>query len=266
MKNVSFLIADDSPSIRSVVKSTIYDQLGSQRILSAVNGLTAKLILQKQAVDIIISDLDMPHLDGFQLLSFVRSHSKLKDTPFIMMTSEDSKESVVDAIQKGVTQYLVKPFTSERLEEAIRRAWYGSEQRRSARITDLPPHSLEVSFDLEKSKKGSIKNLSKTGILIELPYSDEIKLFAKCRVAFKFSLGKRGTFKVTELVYNTVRIETADYSTSSNTMCHVAVNLDADASQQESINQLTELMDILTLEGVKHATVEQELESLDFED
>lgn len=266
MKNVSFLIADDSQSIRSVVKSTIYDQLGSQRILSAVNGLTAKLILQKQAVDVIISDLDMPHLDGFQLLSFVRSHPKLKDTPFIMMTSEDSKEFVVDAIQKGVTQYLVKPFTPERLEEAIRRAWYGSEQRRSARITDLPAHTLEVAFDFEKSQKGVIKNLSKTGILIELPYSEDIKLFSKCRIGFRFSLGKRGSFSVTELVYDVVRIETADHTDPTSTLCHVAINLDEGASQPACLTQLTELIDVLTLEGVKRATLEQELETLGPED
>ncbi|WP_394183997.1 response regulator [Marinomonas posidonica] len=255
MKNVSFLIADDSQSVRSVVKSTIYDQLGSQRILSAVNGLTAKLILQKQAVDVVISDLDMPHLNGFQLLDFIRSHPKLKDTPFIMMASEDSKSFVVDAIEKGVTQYLVKPFTPERLEDAIRRAWYSSEQRRNARVSDLPPHRFQVSFKFQESVPGKIKNISSSGMLFEVPYTDQISLFDKCRVGFSMPTSKAQDISITELVYDIVRIEAANSTQENLHVCDVAINLDVLESQPNCVNELAKLMDSLTLEGVKNRQV-----------
>ncbi|KZN13260.1 response regulator [Marinomonas sp. TW1] len=255
MKNVSFLIADDSQSVRSVVKSTIYDQLGSQRILSAVNGLTAKLILQKQAVDVVISDLDMPHLNGFQLLDFIRNHPKLKNTPFIMMASEDSKSFVVDAIEKGVTQYLVKPFTPERLEDAIRRAWYSSEQRRSARVSDLPPHRFQVSFMSQESVLGKIKNLSSSGMLFEVPYTDQIRLFDKCRISFSMPTSKAQDITIKELVYDIVRIEASSPIQEGVHVCDVAINLDTLESQPNCVNDLTKLMDALTLGGVKNRQV-----------
>ncbi|AEF54692.1 response regulator [Marinomonas posidonica] len=265
MKNVSFLIADDSQSVRSVVKSTIYDQLGSQRILSAVNGLTAKFILQKQAVDVVISDLDMPHLDGFQLLSFIRNHPKLKNTPFIMMASEDSKSFVMDAIEKGVTQYLVKPFTPERLEDAIRRAWYGSEQRRNARISNLPAHRFQVSFNSQDAVLGKIKNISSSGMLFEVAYTDQIRLFNKCRVSVSMPTSKAHEITIAELVYDIVRIETTDSVKEGVHVCNVAINLDTSESQPDCVTELARLMDSLTLEGVKTRQVQETQDDLNDE-
>lgn len=256
MKNVSFLIVDDSQSVRSIVKSTVYDQLGSQRILSASNGLAAKLILQKQFVDIIISDLDMPHLDGFELLSFVRSHPKLKSTPFIMMTSEDEKEFVVNAIEKGVNQYLVKPFTTEKLEEAIRRSWHDAEKRRSTRVSDLPPHDLSVQFtDDAPAVTGSINNISVSGVLIEVEYSEEMTLFSNCKINISAKNKQNKTIQVKGLECSVIRVEAHDSSDKSSRRCLVAVSINDEANTDKTLRSLNKLMDSLAEEGIDEAVV-----------
>ncbi|WP_191602987.1 response regulator [Marinomonas algicola] len=247
MKNVSFLIVDDSQSVRSVVKSTVYNQLGSQRILSAANGLAAKMILQKQAVDIIISDLEMPHLDGFELLSFVRSHPKMKSTPFIMMTSEDSKDFVVNAIEKGVNQYLVKPFTTEKLEDAIRRSWYSAEQRRNARIFNIPPHKLSLQFNDAFATSGLINNISISGILFEMEYSEHISLFSKCSVSLNIEINEKQTTKLSNLVCRVIRIEAQDFKDLTSCKCRVAVHIDEETNEGKTLRSLNKLMDSLSL-------------------
>ncbi|MCZ2720808.1 response regulator [Marinomonas sp. 15G1-11] len=262
MKNVSFLIVDDSPSVRSVVKSTIYNQLGSQRILSAANGLAAKLILQKQAVDIIISDLEMPHLDGFELLSFIRSHPKLKNTPFIMMTSEDSKDFVVNAIEKGVNQYLVKPFTTEKLEDAIRRSWYSAEQRRNARVFNLPPHEISLVFDEEYTTKGTINNISVSGILCELDYSEAINLFASCNINIVVKINDKKTERVKTLNCRVIRIEAQDFKDKLSRGCRVAVHVDEEANAGKTLRSLNKLMDSLTMKGLSNDVFEEKSEAI----
>lgn len=247
MKNVSFLIVDDSQSVRSVVKSTIYNQLGSQRILSAANGLAAKMILQKQPVDIIVSDLDMPHMDGFELLSFVRSHPKLKSTPFIMMTSEDGKDFVVNAIEKGVNQYLVKPFTTEKLEDAIRRSWYSAEQRRNARVFNIPPHEISLEFNDSYTTTGVINNISVSGILFELDYSYEMSLFASCNINITVRINDHKTEKVKGLIGRVIRIEVQDFKDLSSCTCRLAVHIDEEKNNGKVLRSLNKLMDTLTI-------------------
>ncbi|WCN10120.1 response regulator [Marinomonas mediterranea] len=256
VKNVSFLVVDDNQSFRSIVKSTINDQLGSLRVISAVNGLIAKLILQKQTVDIVISDVDMPRLDGFELLSFMRSHPKLKHIPFIMMTPEDSKEFVCNAIEQGVTEYLVKPFTIEKLEDAIRRSWYGAEQRRNGRISNLPSHTLEVSFSDGHTLNASVVNISASGIRYEVQYIDEIRLFSKCSASLSVDISKTRTVSVETLVCDIVRVEAVDFSNSHSRRCYVAVSVNDVESGGNALNDLNRLIDVLTREGTSQSESE----------
>lgn len=251
MKNVSFLIVDDLQSVRSIVKSTVYNQLGSQKILSAVNGLAAKVILQKQPVDIIISDLEMPRMDGFELLSFVRSHPKLKNIPFIMMTSEDEKEFVVNAIQKGVSQYVVKPFTTEKLEEAIRRSWHSAEQRRNTRISHLPQHEVSMQFNGSNIRKGFIANISTSGILIELEYNEEMALFSSCIVNIAVKFDDNKTKKIMGLVCKVIRVEAQNFNDQSSHSCRVAVHVFEEDNTSKTLNLLNQMISALTENGVK---------------
>jgi two-component system chemotaxis response regulator CheY len=251
VKNVSFLIVDDLQSVRSIVKSTVYNRLGSQKILSAVNGLAAKMILQKQPVDIIISDLEMPRMDGFELLSFVRSHPKLKNIPFIMMTSEDEKEFVVNAIQKGVSQYVVKPFTTEKLEEAIRRSWHSAEQRRNTRISHLPQHEVSLQFNDSNIRKGHITNISTSGILIELEYNKEMALFASCVVNFTVKFNENKTKKIMGLVCKVIRIEAQNFNDPSSHSCRIAVHVFEGDNTSETLSSLSLMIGALTENGMK---------------
>ena len=249
MKNVSFLIVDEDQSVRSMIKSTVYNQLGSFRILSAVNGLLAKAILQKQSVDIIISGLDVSYIDGFELLAYIKSHPKFQSIPLIMMTSGDEKRIVIDPVQKDVSQYLVKPFTAEKLESAIRRSWYSAEKRRNTRISHLPDHKVSIQFSgsvtTSVTTSGRIINISQSGILIELVHIDEILLFANCiiNIGIKFSDNK--IKKVKGLVCKVIRMEAQCSNDRSSRVSRIAVHIFDDNNDSATLSSLNRMMDAL---------------------
>ena len=89
--------------------------LGYTQILQAEDGDVAWRALSniKPPVDLVIADWNMPKSTGYELLQKIRSDPRFKDLPFIMSTTENEKDKVLDAIKAGVTNYIVKPFTAE---------------------------------------------------------------------------------------------------------------------------------------------------------
>lgn len=115
---IRVLVVDDQQTIRSLVRTGL-QQLGFVEITEAVDGEDALRKLLAQKVHLIISDFNMPNLDGLSLLRAVRAHDGLKSTGFIMLTGRADKELVQRAVQFGVNNYLVKPFTVATLKEKI---------------------------------------------------------------------------------------------------------------------------------------------------
>lgn len=109
-----FLIVDDYESMRRVTSGQLRS-MGATHILVAKNGAVALDILQKQHVDIVLSDWNMPVMTGLELLRAVRADKKLAHLPFIMITAEVERKCVAEAIACGVSELLIKPFTMERL-------------------------------------------------------------------------------------------------------------------------------------------------------
>jgi two-component system chemotaxis response regulator CheY len=120
--NIKILIVDDFSTMRKIIRN-ILTQLGFKNILEADDGTTALEILKKEKVDLIISDWNMPKMNGLELLKAVRSDETIKDIPFVMVTAEAQKENILEAIKYKVNQYIVKPFTPETLKEKLEKVF-----------------------------------------------------------------------------------------------------------------------------------------------
>ncbi len=116
--DMKILIVDDFATMRRIVKN-ILTQLGFKNFIEADDGSVAWEILQKEQVDFIVSDWNMPKMPGIELLKKVRADEKLKDIPFLMVTAEAQKENIIEAVKAKVSNYIVKPFTPETLGEKI---------------------------------------------------------------------------------------------------------------------------------------------------
>ena len=115
---ISVVVADDQSSMRSLIRHGL-SQLGFTDIRDAPDGDTALKALTTKPAHLVLSDLNMPGLDGLGLLKTVRETDALKRTAFIMLTGSSDRESVQKAIQLGVNNYIVKPFTVANLRERI---------------------------------------------------------------------------------------------------------------------------------------------------
>ncbi|MGQ9745207.1 MAG: response regulator [Dissulfurimicrobium sp.] len=116
--NIKVMIVDDFATMRKIVKNILI-QLGFKNFLEADDGSTAWDLLQKEEVNLIISDWNMPKMSGIELLKKVRADERFVNLPFIMVTAEAQKENIIEAVKARVTNYIVKPFTPETLSEKI---------------------------------------------------------------------------------------------------------------------------------------------------
>lgn len=117
-RQMAILVVDDFSTMRQIVKKSL-KQLGFQNITEAVDGADALKKLQTEEFKFVISDWNMPNMMGIDLLKAVRSDDKLKGLPFLMVTAEAEKENIIEAAKAGVSQYIIKPFTVDSLEQKI---------------------------------------------------------------------------------------------------------------------------------------------------
>lgn len=118
-KDIKILSVDDFSTMRRIVKNLL-KQLGYYNVDEAENGEHALEMLRAGKYDLIISDWNMPVKTGIELLRDVRGDANLKDTPFLMVTAEAEKENVIEAMEAGVNNYILKPFTAKVLEDKLR--------------------------------------------------------------------------------------------------------------------------------------------------
>jgi len=120
--DIDVLVVDDFPTMRKIIMNLL-KQLGFKRIKEADNGEHALSIIKAGSVDFVITDWNMPKMNGIDLLKSIRADSGLKSMPVLMVTAEADKSSIVQAIQAGVNNYIVKPFTAETLKEKIEKVF-----------------------------------------------------------------------------------------------------------------------------------------------
>jgi two-component system, chemotaxis family, chemotaxis protein CheY len=112
------LVVDDQTSVRQMTRLTL-QQLGIRHIYEAENGKTAMDTAAVQPLDLIISDYNMPVLDGLGFLRAVRGHPATRRVPFILVTGRGDRELVVKAAQAGVNNYVVKPFNADIMRQKL---------------------------------------------------------------------------------------------------------------------------------------------------
>jgi len=112
------LVVDDQLTMREVTRLAL-QEMGVRNIIDAENGDDAFKKATTQPLDMIISDFNMPVMDGLGLLRAVRGHPAVRKLPFILVTGRGDNALVVSAAQAGVNNYIVKPFTAEMLREKV---------------------------------------------------------------------------------------------------------------------------------------------------
>ncbi len=115
------LVVDDFATMRKIIKNVL-KQINVENVLEAENGKHALTVLSGDTVDLIISDWIMPEMTGIEFLKACKSDENIKKIPFIMVTAEAQKDNIMEAIKSGVDNYIVKPFTPDKLREAIDKA------------------------------------------------------------------------------------------------------------------------------------------------
>ena len=115
---MKILIVDDFSTMRRIIKNLLRD-LGFTNTQEADDGNTALPMLQNGSFDFVVTDWNMPGMQGIDLLKAIRADDRLKHLPVLMVTAESKREQIIEAAQAGVNGYVVKPFTAVTLEEKI---------------------------------------------------------------------------------------------------------------------------------------------------
>lgn len=222
LADLNFLLVDDSSTVRKLTANIIETLIGSKQIYQASNGMEAIDILKSNKIDFIISDWNMPNLSGDELLYEVRNNEEWKDIPFILMTTNAGRDFLVTAIQLGVTQYILKPFSPGELEDKIRKSWAGSNKRSSMRYFSLPEHRLIIKGEKE-SYLSEIINICRTGMLLRVKYSRSITLFTNYEMYIEFKKCEGLNFQnIGPIIGMVIRIETEDFFHPTSSICFLA--------------------------------------------
>ncbi|ACB33270.1 response regulator receiver protein [Leptothrix cholodnii SP-6] len=116
--DLKFLVVDDFSTMRRIVRGLL-KEMGCNNVEEAEDGHVALNMLKNSRFDFVVSDINMPVMNGFELLKAVKADETLKHLPVLMVTAEARKEDIVLAAQSGAAGYIVKPFTKATLEEKV---------------------------------------------------------------------------------------------------------------------------------------------------
>lgn len=117
-KTMKILVVDDFPTMRRIIKNLLKD-LGFENVDEAEDGLMALERLRNGSFSFVVSDWNMPNMDGLAMLKAIRADPALAKLPVLMVTAEAKKENIIAAAQAGANGYVVKPFTAATLEEKL---------------------------------------------------------------------------------------------------------------------------------------------------
>ena len=130
-KNMRFLVVDDFSTMRRIVRNLL-KELGFSNVDEAEDGAVAFQKLKAGGFDFVVSDWNMPNMDGLTMLQQIRADADLKGLPVLMVTAEAKKENIIAAAQAGASGYVVKPFTAATLDEKLSKIFQNLEARASS--------------------------------------------------------------------------------------------------------------------------------------
>ncbi len=128
--NTRFLIVDDFSTMRRIVRNLL-KELGYSNIDEAEDGSQGLAMLRRQTFDFVVSDWNMPNMDGLEMLKHIRADPKLAKLPVLMVTAEAKKENIIAAARAGANGYVVKPFTATILDEKLNKIFEKLEKARA---------------------------------------------------------------------------------------------------------------------------------------
>jgi len=117
--SMHFLVVDDSSTMRRIICNTL-NNIGYTQVTEAEDGMDALKKMKETQFDAIMTDWNMPRMNGLELVKSARAMDRYKDTPIVMITTEGGKREVITAIKEGVNNYIVKPFTPQILKEKLK--------------------------------------------------------------------------------------------------------------------------------------------------
>ncbi len=129
--DMKFLIVDDFSTMRRIVRNLL-KEIGYANADEAEDGVAALAKLKAGSFDFVVSDINMPNMNGFELLAKIRGEAALKHLPVLMVTAESKKEDIVMAAQAGASGYIVKPFTKATLEEKLQKIVQRAQSQQAA--------------------------------------------------------------------------------------------------------------------------------------
>jgi two-component system, chemotaxis family, chemotaxis protein CheY len=244
MREVRFLVTDDSKVVRAKVRMVIENRIGATDIIEATNGLEAIKALETNKIDIIISDWNMPNLNGEELLYEVRNNKEWNSIPFIMMTAHDERDYLVTAIQNGVSCYITKPFTPGELEDKIIKSWNSAANRGAERYTMMPEHELIIRSDNLTIVNAKIINISRTGAMIRLMHDDQLGLFKKYKLSLEVMVDD-DIFVINPIFGTTVRLEAEDTLSTASMFCLMAISFIPSLTNKEVEEKINFLLKYL---------------------
>lgn len=118
MSDLKIIAVDDSPTMRRIIINTL-KRAGFENVIEATDGKDALAKMKVEQVNFVITDWNMPEMDGLAFVTQIRSTDEFKNLPVLMVTTRSVKEDIVEAMKAGVNNYIVKPFTPETLKAKI---------------------------------------------------------------------------------------------------------------------------------------------------
>ena len=163
------LVIDPTQQIVSIVSKMLKDQLKFGQVIGITDSREALSIIRQEKPDWIISDWEMPNVTGLDLLKEVRSKPETAEIPFILMSARSDKESLVEAVSAGISDYIAKPFSPAKLLEKLKRFTNIKQLNRSIRVSPSDEYIVEITATDGKKYNSTIVNISLTGCLLRTP-------------------------------------------------------------------------------------------------
>ena len=194
MEKIHILVVDDAAFTRDLIKKGIRSHFPNFKLEDAVDGKQAKNRIRKGGLDLVLCDWEMPEMGGDELLEWLRSPEEASTLPFIMVTSRGDKEHVMRAVELGANNYIVKPFTTDKLIEVMLKVLVKATKKSPKKLAEIGMdaksgmmnESASVLLGAQGKPNGSQKTMGLSGDLpIAASYKSAEEAQRKTRIAEK---------------------------------------------------------------------------------
>lgn len=196
--NFKILTVDDSKTIRMIVKKA-FKQFNCE-LCEAENGVEGLVVASREKPDLIVLDITMPVMDGKEMLAKLKQDPSLQDIPVIMLTAESGKDNVMEIVQAGVKEYMVKPFKAEELIQ------------RAGKLIKLEPKKVEAAGQSEKSRSSKFMTTEDGIQYLVLPSAVNQEIIAEISSQLKNDAPKPADIAEKKLIFDLSRLQKINIS------------------------------------------------------